>query len=153
MIHHKFDTMPLILTIPSIGQDDFFMDNEQLSLYKQQKSIKLLSKIKQVISVNSNYVLKANDEQNKINQKYGGMVNAVDKTSKYTVGKFLLEIGDLEKFEWYGENQNLYIRVTCYPYVLYSKRISKKPKIERTNEFSEVDKEQLQRHVFAQKFS
>ena len=32
------------------------------------------------------------------------MVNAVDKTSKYSVGKFLLEIGDLEKFEWYGEN-------------------------------------------------
>lgn len=68
-------------------------------------------------------------------------MGVIDKTCRYPIGKFLLEVGDIEKFEWFGETQNLYIRVSCHPYVLYSKRIYKKPRKERIQEQSEPDSE------------
>ena len=43
----------------------------------------------------------------------------------YPVGKILLEIHDIENFEWEGESANVYLRITLNPYVLFSKQIDK----------------------------
>jgi hypothetical protein len=55
----------------------------------------------------------------------GGIHFPIDKTSRYPTGKILLEIKDVTNFEWTSENQNLYVRVTCSPYMVYSKRVSR----------------------------
>ena len=60
----------------------------------------------------------------------------------------LIEIQDIEKFEWYGENQNLYVRVSCNPYVLFSRRISKKPKEQKVYEYNEALNESDLRHIY-----
>jgi len=37
----------------------------------------------------------------------------------------LIEIKDIQNFEWQGEDNNLFIRISCHPYVLHSKRAQK----------------------------
>lgn len=80
------------------------------------------------------------------------MIQPIDKTCRYPVGKVLIEIQDLEKFEWYGDNQNLYIRVSSHPYVLFSRRISKKPKEQKICEFNEITNEREFRNIYSQRY-
>jgi len=46
----------------------------------------------------------------------------IDGSNRYSVGKLLLEIKDIQNFEWSSEN--LFIKITCNPFVLYTKKAS-----------------------------
>ena len=52
------------------------------------------------------------------------------------MGKLQLDILSIENFGWVSEHQNLFVRITCNPYVLYSKRISK---VKRAHPLGSVD--------------
>ena len=52
----------------------------------------------------------------------GGINVPIDGSNRYPIGKILLEIRDIQNFEW--SSDNLFIKISCHPYVLYTKRAS-----------------------------
>ena len=59
-----------------------------------------------------------------IYEEGGGIAKKIDRTILYPVGKLLLEIKDIQNFQFEGNESNVFIRVTCWPYVLFSKKIT-----------------------------
>ena len=87
--------------------------------------MELLKKVKQEIEKHSIEKPDQSLNLNQITEKGGGIAQYIDKTLLYPVGKILLEIHDIENFEWEGESANVYLRITLNPYVLFSKQIDK----------------------------
>lgn len=157
-IFHKFDTKPIMITAPQIfeptcpPEEKIFEWNHELhQLYKELQeyckkcNIELLQKMQEMIQKNSQQELDVSGLANKHNcqMPLGGIAVPIDNSNRYPVGKLLLEIKDIQNFEWSSEN--LFIKITCHPYVLYTKRASylKREKIKvrkppEYNDFGEI---------------
>lgn len=110
--------------------------------YCQKCNIDLLKKMQEMIQVNSLQESDVSSLANKNNgsMPMGGISVPIDNSNRYPVGKLLLEIKDIQNFEWSSEN--LFIKISCHPYVLYTKRASylkrEKIKVRKPAEYNDL---------------
>ena len=114
MIFHKYDNKPIIVTVPFIYEQfegdlkHHFGDKyKQVTDFKQKCSKSLLRELQRQIAKNSKYVPDVPQSLHQMDNSGGGIMQTIDQTNRYPVGKILLEIHDIQNFEWEGEGQNL----------------------------------------------
>jgi hypothetical protein len=68
-------------------------------------------------------------DQNAIPQMVatGGISSLIDQTVRYPVGKLFIDVKELSNLELEGDNLNVYIRIQCNPYTLFTKKAHKIP--------------------------
>ena len=93
----------------------------QIANLKEKYNKLLLQEIKNQINTNSLIIPEPQIRDNIL--LLGGIVQSIDQTTRYPIGKIELEIKDIQNFEWQGENENIFIRISCQPYILFSKRV------------------------------
>ncbi|CDW85589.1 UNKNOWN [Stylonychia lemnae] len=96
MISHKYDDDAMYITIPEIYESPEF----------QKIFLPLLDVIEQNLNKNA-----ANIPDNMV---------PIDQTNKNPFGKIMMEIQSIKHFPYY---HNIFVRVTCNPFVLHSRKI------------------------------
>lgn len=159
-VFHKFDTKPILITAPQIFEPNDGLDSIDERLYSWNKelyqkykqmlqflkdcNINLLKQMQEMIRKNA--LTKENDvvgiaNKNNNAMPSGGISVPIDGSNKYPVGKLLLEIKDIQNFEWSSEN--LFIKISCPPYTLFTKRSSylrrEKIKVRKPAEYNDLN--------------
>jgi len=88
---------------------------------KQELNRELLDRMRDIVEENTKFIPEIVHQPTSFFET--GITMSIDSSSRYPVGKLMVEIDEIENLEWVGET--MFIRITCPPYTLMTKKVSR----------------------------